>query len=170
MVANDPRPDLAVTISLNPAKTTFAAGEPAEVLVTVTNRGGSTANPFWVDLYINPSAPPTAANQPWNERCGMTPCFGVAWLVLPGLAPGQSITLSSHDASADYSTWAGWFANGTTDLYAYADSWNSTVSQGAIDEIDETNNRAELHGLQVTGANLPLDALQSVDHPAPRSP
>jgi hypothetical protein len=160
VVASDLRPDLTTTISLRPAKTTFIAGEPVDVLVTVTNRGSSAASPFWVDLYVNPSEPPTAANQPWNERCKMTPCFGVAWLVSTGLAPGQSVTLLAHDARVGYSAWAGWFANGTTDLYAYADSWNTSVVSGAVEERDETNNRAELHGLQITGANPSLAALQ----------
>src|SRR5581483_1167553 len=63
-------PDLVITaISLVPSKRTFAAGEPVEVQVTVQNQGSAAAEAFWVDLYINPSAAPTGANQPWNTRC-----------------------------------------------------------------------------------------------------
>jgi hypothetical protein len=158
--ATDPRPDLTATISLNPARTTFGAGEPVEVLVTVTNRGDTAADPFWVDLYINPSAPPTASNQAWDQRCGMNPCFGIALPVAMRLAPGQSVTLSSRSATSDYSYWLGWFASGTTDLYAYVDSWKSGSSIGAVDERDETNNRAELHGLQVTGISQTLSSAE----------
>ncbi|NTV63559.1 MAG: hypothetical protein HGA65_08495, partial [Oscillochloris sp.] len=132
------------------------AGESVEILVTVINNGSSTADPFWVDLYLNPSAPPTTVNQPWDQRCGMRPCFGIAWPVTTRLAPGQSITLSSRAASSDYAYWLGWFSSGTTDLYAYVDSWNSSSAIGAVDESDETNNRAELHGLHVSGGNPSL--------------
>ncbi len=49
--------------------------------------------------------------------------------------------------------WPGWFAQGTTDLYVYVDSWNAGVAYGAVDEADETNNRAEIHNIGVTGPN-----------------
>jgi hypothetical protein len=157
-------PDLvASSISLIPNKTTFAAGEPVEVRVTVTNQGNGAAGVFWLDLFINPSSPPTAANQLWNERCSLTPCFGMAWEVTSGLAPGQSITLSSLSLPAGYSVWPGYFVAGMTDLYAYADSYNSGVVAGSVTESNETNNRAELHGLSVTGSNPLLLGLQGVE-------
>jgi CARDB len=156
-------PDLVIIgISLVPSKTAFVAGEGVEVRVTVTNQGTGVATAFWLDLYINPSAPPTAANQIWNTRCGMTPCFGMAWEVTSGLAPGQSVTLSSLSLPAGYSIWPGYFAAGTTDLYAYADSYNPSVVAGAVAESNETNNRAELHGLSVTGPNPVLVGMQGV--------
>ena len=49
--------------------------------------------------------------------------------------------------------WPGWFAAGTTDLYFYADSFNPGVAVGAVAELDESNNRAELHDLNVAGAS-----------------
>jgi hypothetical protein len=133
------------------------------VRVTVKNQGSAVAAPFWVDLYINPSSPPTAANQVWNTRCGMTPCFGMAWEVTSGLAPGQSVTLSSQSLPPGYSLWPGYFAAGTSDLYAYADSYKPGVMGGAVAESDETNNRAELHGLSVTGPNPTLVGVRGVD-------
>jgi uncharacterized repeat protein (TIGR01451 family) len=164
-------PDLVASISISPNKRTFAAGEPVVVSVTVTNQGSAAAEPFWVDLYINPSSPPTAANQIWNTRCGLTPCFGLVWQVPGGLAPGQSITLTSQSLPAGYSIWPGWFAAGTTDLYAYADSFSPGVVEGAVAESDEANNRAELHGLSVTGSNPALAGLQAVeDLPARHNP
>jgi hypothetical protein len=158
-----PTPDLVMSsITLVPNKTTFAAGEPVEVRVMVTNQGSAATGGFWVDLYINPSSPPTAANQVWNTRCGMTPCFGMAWEVTSGLAPGQSVTLSSRSLPPGYSIWPGYFAAGTSDLYAYVDSYNPSVAAGAVAESDETNNRAELHDLSVTGPNPSLVGIQGV--------
>lgn len=149
-------PDLVGSISLSPAKLTFSAGEPVQINVTVTNRGDQPAGAFWADLYINPSAPPTTANQRWDTRCGMQPCYGIAWFVPGGLAPGASITLTSTPGSYlnGYAIWRGWFASGTSDLYLYVDSWDqSDRPVGAVLETDERNNQAEVHGLQVSGPN-----------------
>ena len=71
----------------------------------------------------------------------------MAWEVASGLAPGESVTLSSLSLPAGYSVWPGYFAAGTSDVYAYVDSHNPGVSAGAVAESNETNNRAELHGL-----------------------
>jgi hypothetical protein len=163
-------PDLVASISLAPNKRSFTAGEAVVVSVTVTNQGDALAGPFWVDLYINPSSPPTAANQLWNTRCGMTPCFGIAWQVPGGLAPGQSVTLTSQNLPAGYSIWPGYFASGTSDLYAFVDSFNPGVAAGAVAERDETNNLAELHGLSVTGTNPRLARLQTVAGLLDRTP
>jgi hypothetical protein len=155
--------DLAGSLRLIPGKLAFAAGDPVTVEVTITNSGSARAAPFWVDLYINPSKPPTAANSTWNMVCGMTPCFGIAWSVPAGLEPNASITLSSAAGqfAAPYSSWPGYFARGTADLYVYVDSWNPGVASGAVPEANEGNNRAELHGLVVTGPNPRLPSLRS---------
>jgi len=155
--------DLTGSLRLIPGKLTFAAGDPVTIDVTIANNGSAHAAPFWVDLYINPSQPPTAANRTWNMVCGMTPCFGITWAVPSGLDPGDSITLSSAPGqfAAPYSIWPGYFARGTADLYLYVDSWNPGVAGGAVAESNEGNNRAELHGLVVTGPNPSLLSLQS---------
>jgi uncharacterized repeat protein (TIGR01451 family) len=156
-------PDLVVTgINLVPNKSAFAAGEPVELRVTVQNQGSAAAGAFWVDLYINPSTPPTAANQTWNTRCALTPCFGMAWEVAGGLAPGQSITLSSLSLPPGYSVWPGSFAAGSSDLYVYADSYSPGVVAGAVAESGEANNQFHLGGLVVTGANPLQVRLQDV--------
>ncbi len=156
-------PDLVTTFSLAPNKLSFQAGEAVQVSVVVTNRGTAPAGPFWVDFYINPAVAPTQPNQLWYEDCGLTPCYGVAWYV-SGLAAGQSMTLTSTPASysAGHTIWPGWFAAGSTDLYAFVDSWNPDISYGGVAESDEQNNRAELHGLSVTGTNPAM-------RPQPRS-
>lgn len=140
-------------VTLSPATNSFTAGQPVTIKVKITNRGTVAANPFWVDVYLNPSSPPTAANQIWDTRCGLDPCYGIAWGVKESLAPGASITLVSTNIDASTSRWPGWFASGTTDLYVYADSLNAGVSTGAVPESNESNNRAEIHGLKVTGPN-----------------
>src|SRR5262249_11029930 len=91
-------PDLVGSISLSPTKTSFAAGEPVMITVSITNRGTAASSPAWADLFINPSSPPTGANQIWSERCELSPCFGMAWLI-PALAPGERITLTSTASS-----------------------------------------------------------------------
>lgn len=126
------------------------SGDAVTITVTITNRGDAPASKFWVDFYINPSEPPTAANQRWEKRCGLVPCYGIAWFVEQTVEPGQSITLVSTSNSyfAKNTIWKGSFAKGTKDLYLYVDSFNCTtdgsvcVPYGAVEESDETNNRA----------------------------
>ncbi len=167
LIIHPGRPDLVGSISLIPNATTFEAGEPAQISVTITNNGAARSTPAWVDLYINPSAPPDAPGTPWHLACGLQPCFGLVWIV-PALEPGQSVMLTSAAGSyaQPYSIWPGWFARGTTDLYLYVDSWNPGAAAGAVAESDETNNRAELHGLQVTGDNPPGTSRLLEDLPA----
>jgi len=148
-----PKPDLVGSFSLSP--NSLAPNHPVTITVTITNQGTVAASQFWVDFYINPSVPPTDTNQPWNKRCGLNPCYGIAWYISGTVEPGQSITLTSTPDSyrAPNTRWAGMFAKGTSDLYLYVDSWNPGVTIGAVAEIDETNNRAEYHG-QPTSAEV----------------
>jgi hypothetical protein len=124
------------------------------ITVIITNQGTVAAGPFWVDFFINPTTPPQNGSFVWNEQCTLSPCYGLAWEVL-GLAPGQSITLNSTASSysSQHTKWSGQFLSGTTDLYLYVDTWSANRSaNGAVLESNEANNRAELHGLVVTGA------------------
>jgi hypothetical protein len=156
-------PDLVGSFSLIPNKSTFEAGEPIQISVTIANMGDASSTPAWADLYINPSIPPVAPGTPWNVVCVLQPCFGLVWIV-PTLAPGQSVTLTSAagDYAQSYSRWPGWFAQGTTELYLYVDSWNPGVPAGAVIERNEGNNRSERLGIHVTGPNPPLVQQQSV--------
>ncbi len=140
MRAFQPRPDLVGSFSLSPANP--AAGQPVQITIVITNQGTAPASAFWVDFYINPSAPPSAANQPWDQRCSLSPCYGLAWLVSAPLGPGASVTLTSTPASyfADNTRWPGAFASGTNALYLYVDSWNPGVATGAVAESAEGNN------------------------------
>ncbi len=152
--AGPQRPDLVVSFQVSPASPT--AGRPASIEVTVTNQGAGPASGFWVDFYINPARPPQV-NDPWNELCALDPCFGLAWFFDGTLEPGQSVVLNSNARSTtnpngfrpEASIWSGYFANGTSQLYAIVDSWNRDAGggvrdpNGALRESDETNNRAE---------------------------
>jgi hypothetical protein len=158
LLTNAPKPDLVGSISLTPDS--LAPNSPVLISVTITNNGTAAASQFWVDFYINPSAPPTDTNQRWDRLCGLTPCYGIAWYVSQMIEPGQSITLTSTPDSyfAANTRWRGQFAQGTSDLYLYVDSWNPTVATGAVDEINETNNRAEYHGQPTSVAiGAPID-------------
>jgi hypothetical protein len=163
------QPDLVAQLSVQPQRSRFGAGQPVEIRVAVTNQGSARSEAFWVDVYINPSAPPNQANQPWNARCQLQPCFGMAWQVA-GLEPGQTITLSSAALQPGYANWPGWFAAGSSDLYAYVDSWNPGQSFGHIAESNEDNNRAELHGLVVSGANPSLHTTAVLSDTRPLAP
>ncbi|HEU5098492.1 MAG TPA: CARDB domain-containing protein, partial [Roseiflexaceae bacterium] len=139
-------PDLVARFSLSTG--TVEADKPVLVTVTITNQGNTPAGQFWVDFYINPTTPPTGANQPWDKSCGGRRCDeGIAWYVDQLLAPGQSITLTSTPGSyyAKNTAWNSSFNTGLLNLYLYVDSWNPGTPTGAVHESNEANNRFELH-------------------------
>jgi hypothetical protein len=169
--ASSPLPDLVGSFGLTPDLASYTSSTPVVVTAVVTNVGPGAADPFWVDFYINPSSTPTV-NDPWNSVCGMSPCYGIAWYVSGGLAPGASVTLRSDCSDAatlphepcygsSYSIWYGNFARGTGDLYLYVDSWNRTVPSGGVLESNEENNLSERHGLTVTGLGADAAGLPS---------
>jgi hypothetical protein len=152
LLRNPAMPDLVGSIALSPDARTFAAGDPVQISVTITNTGDAPSAAAWADLYINPATPPSAPNSPWYETCGLDPCTGIVWRI-PALAPGAHVTLTSTPASyaAGYTIWPGFFVAGTTDIYLFVDSYNAATTTGAVLESNEQNNRAEIHGLSVTG-------------------
>jgi hypothetical protein len=139
-------PDLVASFSLSTNK--VEADKPVVVTVTIANQGNAPASQFWVDFYVNPTTPPTAANQPWDKSCGGRRCEeGIAWYVDRVLAPGESITLTSTPGNyyAKNTAWNGSFNTGLLNLYLYVDSWNPGTPTGAVHESNETNNRFEFH-------------------------
>ncbi|NTV61943.1 MAG: tandem-95 repeat protein [Oscillochloris sp.] len=180
MVIVNGKPDLITTIEVVPSSP--QAGIPATINVTVTNQGNGSATNFWVDFYINPNQVPEV-NVPWNEICGMNPCYGLAWYYTGVIQPGQSIVLNSSPQSVDNpngyrtdaSIWPGYFANGSSKLYAIVDSWNRDSSgsvrdpNGAVEERDETNNRAERNIVVTPGTLMVVPQLQSTDDLRPRN-
>lgn len=146
-------PDLIVSVQATP--TSPNKNIPVTYRVTVTNVGREPASNFWVDLYVNPSRPPNV-NEPWNELARQ----GLAWFFDGTLRPGESVTLISfprsttnpfgYDPAVSSPTWNGRLPPGRNTIYVYVDSWNRNVSGdirspfGAIEEGNETNNRADI--------------------------
>ncbi|GAB4497880.1 MAG: hypothetical protein OHK0052_10260 [Anaerolineales bacterium] len=162
-------PDLQVALLLAPEKREFTAGEPITLTVLVTNAGSQpTTEPFWVDLYLNPSVVPNASNVPWSTVCTLSPCEGVAWYVTENLLPGESVRLTTTPDSyaADYTIWGGSFAAGTTAVYAYADSWKPGSVNGAVLERSELNNRGEILGVTVAAPSRNAAHLRMLQTPS----
>ncbi|MFQ5611641.1 MAG: S8 family serine peptidase [Anaerolineae bacterium] len=145
-------PDLTSSLQLDPPRP--EAGQPVTVTAVISNIGNADATAFWVDFYVDPEPVPTGANQIWNDLGSkVSPPQGIAWFV-PGLAAGANTTLTSHSYSTPHSVWSGGFVAGTQDLYLYADSFNPGVETGGVPESNETNNRADLLGINVAGLRV----------------
>ena len=117
-----------------------AEDEADYVLVTIRNNGPAPVRePFWVDLYLDPTSVPQAG-QIWGDLCDV----GKAWLVREPLSPGQEWTLNSRAADDPanpddrYSIWPEKLPAGEHVLYAQVDSYWAPV--GLVVERDETNN------------------------------
>ncbi len=140
-------------------------------MITITNQGLGTAEPFWADFYINPSETP-GPNRVWNQLCSLDPCFGIAWGVGQQLAPGESITLRStvDQISAEHSVWPGWFAAGSHTLALYVDSFGPRAS-GNMDESREDNNLVVKEIPPVGGSNPAVAATSATgSFPARQAP
>ncbi len=101
------------------------------------------ANEFWVDLYINPTTPPTSVNQTWRHVGSRGVVWGITQDALP-LQPGQAITLTVTPAGglyyrADLSS-VSWPLAPGAQIYAQADSAHTAVAYGAILENHEIIN------------------------------
>jgi uncharacterized repeat protein (TIGR01451 family) len=159
-------PDLVGSFTLSPNKTTFSADELVTISGRVTNQGTApSTDAFWVDLFINPTTPPTPGEVPtiWNLRCEQ-PCIGISWAITQTLQPGESITFNSTASSYqdEYTIWEGYFDTNPTNLYLYVDPWAAEGTpdreQGAVIEILEDNNRTDLENLTVEGVTPRLSS------------
>jgi hypothetical protein len=157
----NPQPDLIASFSINPANP--SSSDTVVVTVIVTNTGSmGTGNGFWVDFYVDPSTPPTQANQRWDQLGSE----GIAWAV-SALGAGESIVLTSDGSggglspSTDHTRWSGSLSGGSHNLYVYADSFSSNGSaSGGILESDETNNSDALN-VNVSGSLISSSALET---------
>lgn len=129
----DLRSDLTiVAVALNP-------DHPDRLQVTITNQGNGPARAFWVDAYLDPSAPPEV-----NQSCNELGCYyDAAWLV-DELGAQESLTLTIGDGfyqGDDPSCrWPDAYAPGEHTIWAYVDSWGPD-QWGGVSEMDEGNNR-----------------------------
>jgi hypothetical protein len=127
----DPLPDLVVERLLV---------APNGVQVTIKNQGTrAVTSGFWVDVYLNPSSPPTQVNQPWWSLSSEGLVWGVSGAALP-LQPGQSLTLTINDSyyQPAYSTFSESIPAGTP-VYAQVDSANLNSSYGGVLESHEVS-------------------------------
>jgi hypothetical protein len=124
-----PAPDLVVTdLSAGGGGVTVKVKNQGDVAVTET---------FWVDVYFNPSETP-GLNQPWPTIAEA----GAAWGVTKSLAPGESLTLTTGDATYVPGGSSDSFPVGAA-VYAYVDSVNYSTSYGNVQESDEGNNLSD---------------------------
>jgi hypothetical protein len=108
--------------------------------VVIANQGTAPVNnAFWVDLYINPTSPPTGVNQIWQEFCEQ----GIVWGVTETMNIGEVITLTldSPYYSETYSQFTGDLPAGAT-LYAQVDSAFVGRTHGGVQELHEIQGTA----------------------------
>ncbi len=105
------------------------------VEVVIKNRGtGPATDAFWVDVYLDPSRPPVAVNELWNDLSSE----GLVWGVTEDIAIGGELTLMLGDAYyvAAESNFSGSIAEGTA-VYAQVDSAHGGTTYGAVLELHE---------------------------------
>lgn len=123
----DARPDLIIEALM------VNASNSAAVQVRIANRGRGVARAgFWLDLYLDPSEPPTV-NHPWETLS----FYGLAWQVDHDLLPGQVLTLT---LPATTGRWPAIYPGGAHTVWAYADAWSSPEPIGWVAETREDNN------------------------------
>ncbi len=145
--AEEPLPNLVSSFNLTPPNP--QAGEPVLITVVVTNTGDVPAEPpsdsvaILVDFYINPTIPPITAVDWIALGSSLEPEQGLEWRIGQTLNPDESITFTSEVGEYDefYSDWAGFFYEGTQDLYTYVDAYATDFDpDGRLFESDETDN------------------------------
>ncbi len=128
----DTRPDLFITA------VTVAPSDPGALQVQIVNQGRSAARDFWVDVFLDPIAPPAV-----NQTCIELGCVYQAVWYIPELPAGATLTLRISDAYYD-ETWSQWpqpaYPGGAHTLWVYVDSWGPPNPWGSVQEVSEDNN------------------------------
>ena len=111
------------------------------ITVVIRNEGpGQVTDAFWVETYVNPTAPPTGPNQEWHTRGSEA---GLVWGIttLP-IAAGQSLTLTLTSPAfvPEQSSPTPLTLSAGSRVYAQVDSANTGVATGAVLEGNETDN------------------------------
>lgn len=112
--------------------------EAEQVRVTIRNRGqAAVVTGFWVDVYIDPTTPPTGVNQRWNDLGSLGLAWGVGGSALP-LAPNAALTLVSGGAhySPERSNLPAVLPAGSR-LWAQVDAYREGSTVGNVEEVDE---------------------------------
>ncbi len=119
------------------------AAEANLIEVLITNEGDSpVTKEFWVDVYIDPTTPPTHVNQTWDMLGERGVVWGVTADLLP-IPPGESLTLTVGDAHywPSLSNFPEPLAPGTP-VYIQVDSVNTETSYGNVLESHEIRGGA----------------------------
>jgi len=104
------------------------------ITMTITNQGNRpVVDAFWVDLYINPTTPPTGVNQRWQDLGAQGATWGVTDVPI---TPGGTLTLTLDTARPDLSSFALPPTPGTS-IYAQVDSVNLDTIYGGVLELHE---------------------------------
>ncbi len=106
-----------------------------DVQVVINNAGNApVTESFWVDLYIDPASPPTAANQVWSDLADE----GLVWGISTPMQPGDVVVLTVGDANYwDLISQVSWPLVPDTWVYVQVDSWNVDAPYGAVLESHE---------------------------------
>ncbi len=113
------------------------------ITVVIKNQGdGPVVDAFWVDAYVDPTAPPTL-NQQWDVLSDQGVAWGVTGAGLSQLTPGGvvTLTLSSPYYFAENSNFVAPLA-ADTPVWAQVDAINYATGFGAVPESDESINVA----------------------------
>jgi hypothetical protein len=128
-------------------------------MVVIKNQGNSpVVDAFWVDVYLNPTTPPTQVNQHWQDLGTAGLVWGIQGAALP-LDPGETLTLTIGDAY--------YYAAGSnfgqplpvgSPVYVQVDSVNQLTDFGGVLEDHEItggpyNNISQT--VSTAAANLP---------------
>jgi len=121
-------PDLVV-------RSVAATGSGVEVVIA--NEGNrSVENPFWVDLYLNPSSPPARVGQLWIHLAAEGMVWGVTQEALP-LEPGETLTLRAGDPFySAINSRVSWPIEAGTEVWVQVDS-SGDAGYGAVREMHE---------------------------------
>jgi PKD repeat protein len=109
------------------------------VQVVIKNQGDApVTSEFWVEVYVNPSTPPTHVNQSWPLLGSQGLTWGVTNVALSQLRPGGMLTLTVNDPYyvAAYSQLNLPLTAGTP-VYAQVDSVDHATTYGAVLENHE---------------------------------
>lgn len=112
------------------------------IFIVIKNGGNNViVDPFWVDLYINPSNMPTSVNQRWDYLSDEGVAWGVDGLALP-IEPNETVTLFIWDEyfSPEHSYFSGNIL-AESQLYIQVDSWNLETDYGAVLETHEVKKQ-----------------------------
>ena len=108
------------------------------VTVVVKNVGpADVVDAFWIDLYLNPSTPPSGVNQQWADLGAQGLVWGVTGSALPIISSGTlTLTLNDGYYRADLSNFSSPLPLGTP-VYAQVDSVNLLTTYGGVLESHE---------------------------------